>query len=371
MIRLLSLVIIILITACDAPDQNNAQANSLSVSRVMSASPDPGFTRADRVRDFVFPQDHGPHPEYATEWWYFTGNLKSPENERFGYQLTLFRIGLTANPVENDSPWRTNQIYMGHLAISDIEKQQHYSDEAFSRAANGLAGAETFPLKVWLGPWSIQGGRDDLFPVHLAAANKEIGIDLIVSSSSKPIVLQGEKGLSQKGVKAGNASYYYSYTRLPTQGLITIGTQQYSVQGNSWFDREWSSSALGADQQGWDWFSLQLDDGSDLMFYRMRDHDGHAQRFSNGILINQDGTITRLTLDNTQALPLSIWQNTNGVSYPLSWSLKVPEHNIDLRVDAAFDDQEMRHTVHYWEGAVVVSGSHNGRGYLELSGYQR
>ncbi len=371
MTRLLLLLIMMLMTACDSSDQTVSDINSLSVSRVMSASPDPDFSRADSVRDFTFPQDHGAHPDYATEWWYFTGNLESGNHQTFGYQLTLFRVGLSPEPVETDSPWRSHQLFMGHLAISDINRQQHYSDERFSRVANGLAAAETFPLKVWLGPWYIQGGTDGLFPIRLLAANKEIGIDLKLNPPTKPLVLQGEKGLSKKGAKAGNASYYYSYTRLPTQGKITIGADEFNVQGNSWFDREWSSSALDKDQQGWDWFSLQLDDGRDLMFYRMRDHNGNAQKFSNGVLVDVDGKITKLSLKNTQALPLSTWRNIEGVEYPLEWSLKIPEQHIDIHVKAAFNDQEMRHSVHYWEGAVVVSGSQSGKGYLELSGYEK
>jgi predicted secreted hydrolase len=369
MFRLLWLLLIISISACDSSDQDKLQTSSLSVSRVMSSTPDPGFSRADKVRNFEFPQDHAAHPDYATEWWYFTGNLKSTTNEQLGYQLTLFRIGLSPEPIKTDSSWRSNQLYMGHLAVSDIDQRQHYSDEIFSREANGLAGAETFPLKIWLGPWSIQGGKNDLFPIHLSAANNEIAIDLSLNTSAKPLVLQGEQGLSQKGAEAGNASYYYSYTRLPTQGVISIGPRKLNVKGNSWFDREWSSSALSNDQQGWDWFSLQLDDQSEIMFYQLRDKQGHAQSFSDGVLVDRNGNSHKLTLQNTRLKPLSTWQNPQNVSYPVSWSLKIPEHNIDILVEAAFEDQEMRHSVHYWEGAVVVSGSHSGKGYLELSGY--
>ena len=183
------------------------------------------------------------------------------------------------------------------------------------------------------------------------------------------MVLQGEQGLSRKGASPGNASYYYSFTRLPTHGEIRVGEARYSVQGSSWFDREWSSSALAADQAGWDWFALQLDDGRDLMFYRMRGRDGEAQRFSKGVLVEADGSSYPLTLEDVQAKPTRTWQSADGVTYPVAWRLQIPRHGLDLNVQAVFDAQEMRHRVRYWEGAVRVSGSQRGVGYLELSGY--
>jgi predicted secreted hydrolase len=365
------LCLLLLISACDSSTQTDQPGESLSVSRAMQALPDAGFKRAETIREFSFPADHGPHEEFATEWWYFTGNLNSDAGEAIGYQLTLFRLGMKSASVNDISPWRTHQLYMGHLAVSDINNRIHYSDERFSRAAVGLAGAETYPLKVWLGPWTISGAQNGLFPIKLNAENDDIAIDLILQDSGKPVVLQGNKGLSQKSAAAGNASYYYSYTRLLTQGSVRIANRNLSVTGSSWFDREWSSSALAKDQQGWDWFSLQLDDQREIMFYQLRDKQGHTQRFSEGVLINSNGQSQKLNLDNTQLKPLSTWQNPQGVRYPVSWSLKIPEIDIDLRVEAAFNDQEMRHSVHYWEGAVVVSGSHSGKGYLELSGYEK
>lgn len=337
----------------------------------MGSQPAAGFSRATDVRQFNFPVDHAAHLDFATEWWYFTGNLRSDEDADFGYQLTLFRIGLKPGRVINDSSWRSHQLYMGHLAISDIRNRQHISSERFARSAAGLAGAEQHPLRVWLGPWSINGSDKDLFPVKLTAGTEDIGIDLNLRAGSKPMVLQGDKGLSRKGVAAGNASYYYSYTRLPTQGSIRIAEKNFQVEGNSWFDREWSSSALAEDQAGWDWFSLQLKDGRDLMFYQMRDKQGTAQRFSNGVLVEVDGTVHSLSLDNVQIEALNYWQSSEKLSYPVSWALKIPQHGIDLRIDAAFEDQLMQHTVRYWEGAVRVSGSHGGVGYLELSGYEK
>jgi predicted secreted hydrolase len=355
---------------CDRPPPSATDGGSqVRLEQRMAAAPDPGFARAIEPRSFVFPQDHGPHPAFATEWWYLTGNLEDAQGRAFGYQLTLFRVGLEPGQPAADSAWRTHQIYMGHLALSDIAERRHHSAERFSRAAVGLAGAESVPLRVWLGPWAIEGGADDLFPLRLDAAADGLAIELELTAGDKPLVLQGERGLSRKSAAPGNASYYYSYTRLPTTGAVRIDGRQYRVNGDSWLDREWSSSALAADQAGWDWFALQLEDGRDLMFYRMRGRDGQAQRFSKGVLVAADGSAEALTLEDVTLEPTRRWRSADGVDYPVAWRLAVPGHGLDLEVEAAFDDQEMDHTVRYWEGAVVVRGSQRGVGYLELSGY--
>jgi len=359
-----------LLAACrPATEEPGAQTAGIRVDQRMAAQPDPGFARAIDPRAFTFPADHGPHPEFATEWWYFTGNLSSREGRRFGYQLTLFRIGLKPGAPTADSDWRANQLYMGHLAVSDIATGRHHSAERFARAAAGLAGAEAEPLQVWLGPWSIRGATDTSFPIQLSAADGDIAVALTLERTARATVLQGERGLSRKGAAPGNASYYYSLTRLPSTGEIRVGDKRYRVEGDSWFDREWSSSALAADQAGWDWFALHLDDGRDLMFYRMRGKDGRAQRFSGGVLIEADGSSHPLTLEQVSATATRTWRSPDGISYPIDWRLQIPHHGLDLTVQAAFDAQEMRHTVRYWEGAVVVAGSHQGVGYLELSGY--
>jgi predicted secreted hydrolase len=370
MLRVILPLVASLLAACgpatEAPDE---QAVGTRVDQRMGSVPDPGFARAIEPRAFQFPADHGPHPEYATEWWYFTGNLRSDDGRRLGYQLTLFRVGLKPGMPEADSAWRARQIYMGHLAVSDIEAGRHLSAERFARAAAGLAGARTMPLRVWLGPWSIEGAGVDGFPLRLSAADTDIGIALTLERGERPVVLQGERGLSRKGAAEGNASYYYSLTRLPTRGEIRLGDRRLRVTGHSWFDREWSSSALAPDQAGWDWFALHLEDGRDLMFYRMRGKDGRAQRFSQGVLVEAPGVTHALTADEVKAQPTRVWRTGDGVAYPVAWRLVIPRHALDLEVEAAFDAQEMHHAVRYWEGAVTVAGSHRGVGYLELSGY--
>ena len=360
------------LAACDNHQTGDrVQTDAVRVDQRMASTPHPGFARALEPRVFEFPRDHGAHPDFATEWWYFTGNLQDPAGRRFGYQLTLFRVGLRPGRPGEDSDWRARQLYMGHIAISDIVNARHLSGERFSRAAFGLAGAEIEPLHIWLGPWSIRGGKGDAFPLRLEAFDGGIGISLVLDSGGKPAVFQGDGGLSQKGAQPGNASFYYSYTRLPTTGEIQLDGKRFPVSGNSWFDREWSSSALAADQAGWDWFALQLDDGRDLMFYRMRGKDGRAQRFSKGVLVNPDGTVVTLSYDQVELHPIRHWESPDGTRYPVSWNLRIPAHNLDLRVEAAFDAQEMPLTVRYWEGAVTVAGNQQGVGYLELSGYAK
>ncbi len=369
---MLTLVSVLVLIACEAtapPDPG--PVGTVRVDQRMGGTADPGFARAITVPEFTFPRDHGPHPEYATEWWYFTGNLHTSTGHRFGYQLTLFRIGLEPGMPVTDSAWRTHQIYMGHLAVSDIGSGRHHSAERFARAAAGLAGAELGPLHVWLGPWSIRGDPVATFPLHLSAQGEGFAIDLRLERGAKPRIDQGEQGLARKGATPGKASYYYSFTRLPTHGEILIGERRFAVSGSSWWDREWASSAMPASQVGWDWFALQLTDGRELMFYRLRDQDGRTQAFSSGVLVSADGAHRKLQAADVRLEATRHWQTDDGIRYPVAWRLAVPDAGLDLHVETAFDDQEMHHSVRYWEGAVGVSGSHNGVGYLELSGYAR
>ena len=365
------LTVVLVMTGCERPPAptDDDSGDGVTLLEGMGGTPDPGFARAIEVRPFVFPADHGPHPAFATEWWYFTGNLFTDDGRRFGYQLTLFRIGLTPGEPGDAERWRAHQMYMGHLALSDVAAREHRHAERFSRAAAGLAGAVADPLRVWLGPWSIRGTPASTFPLTIDAVTDSFALQLTLELGDKPVVLQGDRGLSQKSAAPGNASYYYSHTRLPTRGTVVVDGQGYDVTGNSWWDREWSSSALADDQAGWDWFALQLDDGRDLMFYRMRDHQGRAQIYSRGVLVDADGSVLELGLEDVSAAPTRHWTDGNGARHPVAWRLKVPARDLDLTVEAVFDDQLMDTTVSYWEGAVDVRGSHRGVGYLELSGY--
>ncbi len=331
---------------------------------------DPGFARVAGPREFRFPEDHGAHPAYRNEWWYFTGNLTADGGRRFGYQLVIFRTALTPRPPARTSAWAAHQVYMAHFAITDVRAERFRYFERFARGALGLAGVRTSPLRIWLEDWRIEGDSEGW---RLIAAQDGHAIDLRLRPR-KPIVLQGEQGLSRKSLRPGHASYYYSQTRLETRGTLRLPSGDFRVAGSSWLDREWSSSALATDQVGWDWFALQLDDGYDLMFYRLRRKDGSADPASSGTLVDPEGRATHLPFEAVRLSPRGHWTSPRGGRYPLRWRLQVPEHDLILDIAPLLEQQELDVTVRYWEGAVTVSGRHGnravrGRGYVELTGY--
>jgi len=373
-IRILTLLCFVFLLGCE---QANLVSEDTGVTRVADAmdETDPRYLRAYEPRPFEFPLDHGPHLGFKTEWWYLTGNLEDENKRRFGYQFTLFRVALSPEPQERTSAWAANDIYMAHFALTDLQNQRFYHFERFGRGAAGLAGAQAMPFKVWLEDWQLHSEQEAFFPLRLEIAQDELSLDLSLRSD-KPVVLQGDRGLSQKSAEPGNASYYYTYTRMPTQGRITIAGNQFDVLGNSWLDREWSTSALGANQQGWDWFALQLSDGRELMFYQLRLQDGSADKFSKGLLVFQDGTSVVLKADEVSLSPTEHWRSDETeVSYPIHWQLSIPKFDLQLNVKAILPQQEMQLSVRYWEGAVDVSGFSedkviSGQGYLELAGYE-
>lgn len=347
-----ALLVLALVLARGEPPAPRA---SLTVQEVLGGEGAEGFARALGPRTFRFPADHGPHPEFATEWWYFTGNLEAEDGRHFGYQLTFFRKGLVAAAPPRESAWGASQAWMAHLAVTSGE---HRSWERFSREALGLAGAQAEPFRVWVEDWEVAGWPR----MRLRAGD----LDLELASLREP-VLQGDRGLSQKGREPGNASYYYSLTRLETTGRIG-GVE---VSGLSWMDREWSTSALEEGQVGWDWFSLQLSDGSDLMFYRLRNADGSASPTSSGTLLDAAGRVRRLSVGDVRLSPRGEWQG-----WPVRWRVEVPSEGLDLDVEPRVEDQLMEHSLRYWEGAVRATGSRQGQpvegnGYLELTGYDR
>lgn len=365
---------LIALTLLLARAQQPQPSSGVAVNSALGGNDHPGYQRAYHPRPFEFPADHGPHPEFRNEWWYVTGNLADVTGRSFGVQLTIFRIALSPTAPPADSPWRTNQVYMGHFALTDVAGHRHYDFERFSRGALGLAGAQAAPFRVWLEDWALTGAETDLFPLRLRAREGEIALDLTLNAS-KPVVLQGDRGLSQKSAEPGNASYYYSYTCLPTRGVVSVGGQSFAVSGTSWLDREWSTSALGPEQSGWDWFALQLDDGRDLMFYRLRRKDGGMDSFSMGVLVEADGRARRLRGNEVELQPLGEWVSPDTHDhYPAGWRLRLPAEHLDLSVTPKVADQEMRLTVRYWEGAVAVNGQAgdravSGQGYLEMTRY--
>ena len=264
-----------------------------------------GFEKASDPANIRFPADHGPHPGYQTEWWYYTGNLQSEDGRRFGFQLTFFRRAvLPPNEApKRGSDWATGQIYMAHFAVSDIDGEDFQAYERLSRGAADLAGARAEPYEVWLENWQVEQidpelggclpGLSEPCTYRLSAAEQEIALELKLLDTKGPI-LHGDQGYSQKGPEAGQASYYYSLTRMLAKGQITIGDQTIEVTGESWMDHEWSTSALSIEQNGWDWFSLQFDDGTELMMFQIRRTDGSIDPYSSGTLIAVDGTTKHL-----------------------------------------------------------------------------
>lgn len=361
---------------------------SLNVADVLGGQADAGFDRAEAPRPFAFPADHGPHPDFRSEWWYFTGNLETPEGRPFGFQLTLFRTAL-APPAQippRASAWAVNQVYMGHFALADIQAERFHAAEQLSRAAQGLAGATSEPFRVWLRSWSMatqepQDQATDIWPLELraetvddATGKPEAGIRLVLEPI-KPRVLQGQEGWSRKGPEPGNASYYYSYPRLAGKGTVLLANERLQVQGEVWMDREWSTSALSPDQVGWDWFALQLSDGRELMLYQLRRRDGTPDPSSSGTLIRRDGTTQPLTQAHFQLQVQETWTTPDGTAtYPAAWQLTLPNENLDLTIRPRMANQELRLSVRYWEGAVEVRGREEdqpvaGHGYVELTGY--
>ena len=329
-----------------------------------------GFLRAERPREFSFPEDHGPHQGYRTEWWYLTGNLQTPDKRPFGYQITLFRIALSAQePERSASHWRASHVWMAHLALTDIDAKKHHHLERFSREALGLAGAQSDPLRIWVEDWELSR-NDPNSPWQLSAGSDEFSLELALAPLREPL-LQGENGLSHKGGETGNASYYYSITRLATSGTLKLDGELVNLRGLSWLDREWSTSALAENQAGWDWFSLQLDDASDLMFYRLREKSGDSSTQSAGSFVQADGTLLKLKSDDLILNPRRWWKSGKGTRYPVAWELTIKPLQRRLVIEALIDDQEMDLSVRYWEGAVRITeaGRQIGLGYLEMTGY--
>jgi predicted secreted hydrolase len=341
----------------------------LTVAEALSAGDLTGFARAEAPRAFAFPHDHGPHPAFRTEWWYWTGNLAAPDGRRFGFQLTFFRTALTSEAPRRSSAWGAHQVYLAHFAVTDVAGRRFGAWSRTERLALGLAGVQPEPFRVWLDDWEAKGEGATGLPVRLRASEGDTAIDLTLEEG-KPVVLQGERGLSRKGAEPGNASYYYSLTRMPARGSVTVGGRRFEVTGLAWMDREWSTSALGAELAGWDWVALQLDDERELMFYRLRRKDGGADRFSAGALVDAAGSARILSLADVTLEPVDTWTSPrSGARYPARWRLRMAGLGLDLQIAPVLADQELDVGARYWEGAVVVAGTVAGRGYVEMVGY--
>jgi len=364
---LIALAIALLAVGWLAQRAGDDQATASAVSSValLNAAPE-AFDRVTGPEPLEFPADHGLHPGYRNEWWYFTGNLAGADGHRYGFQFTLFRFAV--EPGERpQSDFATEAVWMAHLAVSDIDRERFIAHERFARDALGLAGATADAW--WLRDWTVQR-QGDGWRLQAASARLELDLRLV---AQKPIVLQGDAGYSRKGPEPGNASRYYSVTRISARGRLEIDGTAATVSGLAWLDREWGSSQLGEGIVGWDWFALQLDDGRDLMLYRLRTEQGTASRFSAGVLVQPDGSYRVLGREDFGFVETRRWRDAAGVAWPVAWQVRLPGSGLGFDVRPAFDAQRWYATVGYWEGAVEVvdsaSGKRIGRGYLELSGY--
>jgi predicted secreted hydrolase len=366
--------ILLLALACREPER--LPSASISVADALRPANEQGYAKALKPRPFHFPEDHGPHPEFRTEWWYYTGNLATREGRQLGFQLTFFRSALAPDMPPRSSEWASRQAYLAHFTVTDVDGKRFQSFERWNRGALGLAGAQGSPFRVWLEDWSAEMSEGVNGAMRLRASEgstaSNTAIDLVLQPG-KPPTLQGDRGLSQKSPEPGNASYYYSLTRMPAAGTVRLKNELFHVTGLAWMDREWSTSALGKNQVGWDWFALHLSDGRDLMLYQLRRKDGSDDRVdpsSSGTVIGPRGETRHLNRSDFQLQVLDRWQSPrSGASYPAGWRLRIPSQQLDLRIEPLLADQELDVSFRYWEGAVRIEGSSQGQGYVEMTGY--
>jgi predicted secreted hydrolase len=394
-------------TATSTPDSSSSPADGNRLAALRADSMPQGFALVTEPRMFEFPRDHGPHPEFRHEWWYVTGHLDAANGDPFGFELTFFRFalkppearaepsdtsGVPANmrAVPPDAPshaplraplstplsaWRSRQLYMAHFAVSDIARNDFRVAERFARDALGLAGARAEPFDVTLDNWSLGVAESATAPNtwRLVAADKGYSLDITLTPASS-IMLNGDAGLSRKSDAAGAASYYYSIPRMTARGKLIRDGKPLDVTGTVWLDREWGSGSLGSDQQGWDWFALQMDDGSALMFYALRKRNGDRDAHSAGTWLAPDGSTRSLSSDDVLIESKGEWTSPRGGRYPARWQLRVPSLQLDVDIQPRLADQELNTSTRYWEGASTVAGTLKGqeirgKAYVELVGY--
>jgi len=353
-INLVVLMVLLLLGGCDQPAPEQKGFAGMGDQAL-------AFTPVVPGRVFSFPADHAAHDGFRIEWWYVTANLKDQQGNEFGVQWTLFRSAL--KPVAEQAGWADQTIWLGHAAVTS--STVHHAAERYARGGVGQAGVQLAPFEAWIDDWRFASqAQDPLSDLQLSARNKDFAYQLHLTSS-RPLVLQGDKGFSQKS-EEGQASYYYSQPFFQASGTLQIDGQSYTVSGPAWLDREWSSQPLTADQTGWDWFSLHLDSGEHVMLYRMRQKDGAP--YLTGTWIAADGHTQTLNSSQIQLNP----QDTAKVAgrvMPVKWTISIPDKHLDITLDALNPNAWMNLRIPYWEGPVRISGSHPGRGYLEMTGY--
>lgn len=342
------------------------------------AAEKPGFKQALPGWRFEFPRDHRVHREFKTEWWYYNGYLKGPEGQSFGYQVTFFRVGLVPGPKPREgSRWQIRDVYLAHLAVSDIKNKDFIYQEKAGRANLGLAGADADQYRVWVENWKvIQKGTSH----QIIAGEGDLELSLNIIPTQPPLI-HGVNGVIRKGAGAGRAAHYYSMTRMDTKGLLKIKGKEIPVTGLSWMDHEFGSNQLQETQIGWDWFSVQLDNGMDLMIYQLRHEDGRVDPNSSGTLVGLDSRTIHLSLSDIKLQVLRYWKSSrSGATYPAFWEVYLPQHDLRLELVPLMADQELMTPkstgITYWEGIVKIKGTYKGRivegnGYVEMTGYDR
>ena len=321
---------------------------------------------------FLFPRDHFDHPDFQMEWWYYTGNLRDSAGKRFGFELVFFRHAEHRGAETRHSAWRVDDLYLAHLAVTDIDRQRFYNYRRLNRAGPGIAGASFPEQRVWNGNWSARW-NGELQRLEATAEDVRFELDL---NPVKPPVIHGVGGVSQKAEGAGKASYYVSLPRLEASGDLVVKGQRHAVNGTAWMDHEWFTNQLGENQAGWDWFSVQLDNRTELMLFELRRKDGGIDPYSSGTYIDAQGHARHLSQSDFSLTPSGYWKSARtGANYPVRWEIHVPALGLALYAGAALDAQELapedRASTAYWEGAVSYSGSATGVGYLEMTGYDK
>ena len=325
---------------------------------------------------YEFPRDHFNHPEFRTEWWYYTGNLRTPQGRWFGFELTFFRQALGRDPADRSS-WKLDDVYLAHLALSDVERGHFLHERRLNRPGPGLAGASLAERCIWNGNWRVVWEGETQ---RLEAVAPRFTLRLKLTPV-KPPVAHGADGVSQKAEGAGNASLYISFTRLAASGDLTLDGEKFELDGLAWMDHEIFSHDLGQQHQGWDWFSIQLNDGTDLMLYRLRRKDGSAEPYSSGTFVAADGSSRHLGASDFTLTRGRVWKSADsGAEYPVAWTISVPSLGLELRAEPRLDHQELTGgggpAPTYWEGAMHFQGARNGApvtgaGYLEMTGYDQ
>ncbi|WP_433588155.1 lipocalin-like domain-containing protein [Pseudomonas koreensis] len=353
-ISLVALCLALLLVGCDQPQPDQKGFAGLGDQAAQ-------FTEVVPGRVFSFPADHGAHEGFRIEWWYVTANLKDPQGNDFGVQWTLFRSAL--KPVPQQPGWGNQTIWLGHAAVTSATA--HHAAERYARGGVGQAGVNVAPFEAWIDDWRFVGqAPEPLSDLQLSARDQSFAYQLHLTSS-RPLVLQGDHGFSQKS-EQGQASYYYSQPFFQASGTLQVDGQTYTVSGPAWLDREWSSQPLTANQTGWDWFSLHLDSGEHVMLYRMRQKDGAP--YLTGTWITADGQAQTLRSEQIKLVPQDT-ATVAGRAMPVRWTISIPDKHLDISLSALNPNAWMNLRIPYWEGPVRISGSHGGRGYLEMTGY--